>query len=180
MSVSLNWGVLPGYRRWPLRFLCLYNWTLQLGSSTVITRSLFHLRYLRLSNDSSPSLYLPLPFGNWRYSLIPLALWVSFSVPPHACFCLPFLYYSPVPRISLPLLPMTTFPLLSDSDILAWILLLFSFFGSVGISWVFCTLQLIPTYQCTHTMHFLLCLGYLTQDGIFKFHLLQNSWCPCS
>jgi hypothetical protein len=46
--------------------------------------------------------------------------------------------------------------------------------GLRHVTWVFCTLWLISTYQWVHTRHVLLGLGYLTQIFSSSIHLPAN------
>ena len=73
----------------------------------------------------------------------------------------------------------------SNEGSMLWSSFFLSFVWSGIVSWIFWTFGLIYIYQWVHTIWVLLCLGYLTQDDIFKFHpfacefhevILFNSW----
>jgi hypothetical protein len=145
-----------------------------LRSSALTSGNLPYPRSLELPRDSS----LPTPNltpNSCRFPFILLTFWaslLSLSAPDPASS-------SPPPVLSLPLPPMTIlFPPLSVIQIsMSGPSFLFNFFGSVGISWVFCTYwanihSLVSTY---HACHFGSALPHSRWYFLVPSIYLQNS-----
>lgn len=102
------------------------------------------------------------PLGEGQLIGAVLATQIPFSSPPHLCHSCPYLLLPPM---------IIFFPLLSRMKHLS--LGIFACYTSYCL-WVvsqeFCAFFLVSTYQCVHTMHVLLSLGYIIKDDIFYFY----------